>query len=193
VLAVRAAEDAEKLNSRVRYGVGDSLKVALELTHEERLEKMRPKLRKWASTYKLGKGALLIGPTGVGKTIACVDMIDRLIRCHEGNATPRMLSATSIGQMVAYGQVKYDDIMELDDIPLLIIDDLGWEPEVGAPAIREVLARRYSEGLPTIITSGWTLEDLRKRYGDALIRRAIETRGQPGVVIDLHPKANADA
>jgi DNA replication protein DnaC len=59
---------------------------------------------------------------------------------------------------------------------LLVIDDLGGEGGAfeGQSAIRGVISRRYDSKLPTVITTGLTMPDIRNRYGRYVAERLIE-------------------
>jgi DNA replication protein DnaC len=60
---------------------------------------------------------------------------------------------------------------------LTILDDLGVEPEVGAPVIAHLLHHRYDSQRPTIVTTGLAIEQLAKHYGAGVARRLLETAG----------------
>jgi len=204
--AARATWD-ERVAKDLRSAVGDVLPAALGLTSAERLSHMAPALRTWAAEHDPSRGALLLGLSGVGKSMACVELAHRV---HVADADAaweadagrerdmrlppsvrvRLVSARRIAGCVEYGQALGAQLLVIGafDADALVIDDLGWEPAAGLPAIREVVASRYDQGRPTIVTSGETLSALRDKYGDALLRRVRETRGERGALIDLHPK-----
>lgn len=110
-----------------------------------------------------------------------------------------MVHATQIAQCVEFGRLKFDSdepesselLIEPTGLKLwstcewLAIDDLGWESRTGRDALKHVLNERYSHGLPTVATSGWRLADLEGEYGDALIRRVHERRGERGIIVEL--------
>jgi DNA replication protein DnaC len=64
---------------------------------------------------------------------------------------------------------------------LLVIDDLGCEPEVSVSfgnkkkPINEILVARYASRLPTIISSNLTPEEFAERYGNRVADRVNET------------------
>jgi len=187
------------------------LVAALELPRSDRLGKLPDVLIVFAEEHDGATGGMILGPSGSGKSMACLCLVERLVLAsldaeriayarsnsiaEPGRASfVRCVSATSIARCVAYGQsdTAREPYSSVHWRRLLVLDDLGWEPEAGAPAIRALLAERYERGLVTIITSGWTGDALRGRYGDALLRRAIETRGERGFVIDMTEKRVAE-
>lgn len=62
-------------------------------------------------------------------------------------------------------------------IPLLILDDM--HQEKGSEWAREqlfiLINTRYNNGLPTIVTSQFPMEDIADRYGAQIASRLIET------------------
>jgi DNA replication protein DnaC len=136
------------------------------------------KLMSWADSYT-GDSALLLGPTGCGKTRA-------LYRAFGQDGECDITRAATVAQCVSYGHADVVRLLVrgyLDAGPLGI-DDLGWEPDSGIQAIREVIARRYEKGLATVVTSGQTIDKLCSRYSDAVIRRILHN----GVLIDCWEK-----
>lgn len=203
----RATWDAELARS-FAAAVKDVLPTAADLTSERRRALIVPALRTWAAEHDPGRGALLLGLSGIGKSVACVEFCHRVQQQDAAASWARQVerrveimmpmgcrvhltSAAAIGACTQYGQVDWvrGALFAVRDVPILVIDDLGWEPAAGLPAIRELLAHRYGEGLPTIVTSGETLPALRERYGDAVLRRIVECRGVTTPPLDLHPKA----
>jgi hypothetical protein len=67
---------------------------------------------------------------------------------------------------------------------LLIIDDLGMEKESGQSAVCGVISKRYDLKLPTVITTGLTMPDIRDRYGPHIVERLVEDAGCGGKIID---------
>ena len=63
-----------------------------------------------------------------------------------------------------------------------VIDDLGHERDPGA--VWDVLSARYDAGRITVATSGWTVAALREKLGAEYVRRIVEARGKPGVIVE---------
>lgn len=64
-----------------------------------------------------------------------------------------------------------------------MLDELGQEPR--CEVIWETIDARYLSGLPTVVTTGLRIDELRQRYGAPLVRRLVER----GTVIEGWPGA----
>ena len=116
------------------------------------------------------RGLILMGGLGNGKS-TMLRIIDRLFRhtCAFGDA-----------QEVFDYYKKSHGGMRFWDEPLLLIDDLGVEPErcldygeVNYPITR-LLLHRYNRQLTTIIATNLWIEDIQARYGDRVMDRMNE-------------------
>ncbi len=163
-----------------------------------------PALLEWAETWDGRSGALLTGPTGVGKTAAAslalrLRLERRLNKWVEANPPTledryrweppplegmRWLSAVALGNAKREARLgqRPEVIVRAEEVELLVIDDLGWEHE--QRAVVEVLATRYDAGRLTIATSGLSEAALCKRYSDAVVRRILESRGAKGRIVE---------
>ncbi|MBU5454833.1 ATP-binding protein [Caproiciproducens sp. MSJ-32] len=63
-----------------------------------------------------------------------------------------------------------------EGLGLLVIDDLGTEQgtEWSLSKIYTILDSRYRKKLPTIVTSNYSLGQLKERYGERIVDRLIE-------------------
>lgn len=119
-----------------------------------------------------GKGLLLYGDTGRGKTFhaACVAnaLLDKGYRVLMTNF--KRIENT-VGGMFA-GKQEYLD--SLNRFPLLILDDLAAErkTEYMAEIVYNVIDARYRAGLPLIVTSNLTGEELQSA-ADMQYKRAF--------------------
>lgn len=108
-----------------------------------------------------GKGLLLFGSVGGGKTFtaACIAnaVIDKYFSCKMTNFAQ---IANTVQGMFDGRQEYYDGLMKYD---LLVIDDLSAErkTEYMQEIVFNVIDSRYRSGLPLIVTSNLTSEELR--------------------------------
>jgi len=114
-----------------------------------------------------GKGLLLFGSTGGGKTYlaACIAnaLIDKGIPCY----------FTSVAEIAS--RVRMGDRSEIDSLSrykLLVIDDLGAErnTEYMSEMVYTVIDERCRSGLPLIVTSNYTSDEIRSATDMAVKR-----------------------
>jgi DNA replication protein DnaC len=141
--------------------------------------------------------AVLLGPSGSGKTLAAVGLAHRLVAAVKKAPTEQAVFLVSISRwMTAHslararrqyslGDGEAPAIAEAMDAPLLIIDELGFEP--ATEVLFEVVDARYAKRWPTIVTSGKTQVEFTERYGDALVRRLAGDG--IGALVDVHAGA----
>lgn len=111
---------------------------------------------------KQGKGLLLFGNVGTGKTFlaACVAnaLIDKGVPCLVTN----FARIANTVQGLFEGRQEYYD--SLNKFPLLVLDDLSAErkTEYMQEIVFNVIDARYRAGLPLIITTNLTREELQQ-------------------------------
>lgn len=113
--------------------------------------------------------ALLLGPTGCGKTSAALWL--RVSLPGEW-AHARDLGACERHHKLGEGTAPAFD--RACSSRVLYLDDLGTEDVRDIGVLQHVLERRYASGLATCVTSGLTRPDLTNRYGAATMRRLAE-------------------
>lgn len=126
-----------------------------------------------------GRGLLLWGPTGTGKTFfaACIAnaLIDKGISVYMTNFSTVINKLTG-----AFSEDKNIIIENINRRSLLIIDDLGIErnSEYATEQVYNVIDTRYRSGRPMIITTNIALDDLKnprdiahKRIYDRILER----------------------
>jgi DNA replication protein DnaC len=116
----------------------------------------------FAEFKKDGKGLLLYGPCGTGKTYfaACIAnaLIDKGHSCY-------MTNFTSISnQLFGMREGKQEFLNSLNKYTLLIIDDLGAErqSEFMQEQVYNIIDSRYRSGLPFIVTTNLTWQEMTK-------------------------------
>jgi hypothetical protein len=102
--------------------------------------------------------ALLTGPVGSGKTVIAAEMLYRR-RCD--GETCRYIRASGVPRLYFSGKNREFD--GLKSVGLLVLDDFG-RGHLGraCEAVGELLAARYDDELPTIITTNFSLQEIAK-------------------------------
>jgi hypothetical protein len=133
---------------------------------------------------------LLLGPTGSGRSTAAACLFRRLLAMGvrdggEAWENARFMAWFHAGDLAearrehALGKGEAPEIGRAGRARLLVLDDAGWEQDPFVCSM--ILKERYELGVPTIITSGKTEEELIRHYGAAVVRRMTETGGSlPG-------------
>lgn len=146
-------------------------------------EKIYNIAKKYSDNFQKMKGEnvglLFHGNPGNGKTYAAVaianDLLERSIPvvCVSINALLDRIKET----YNKWGQEGEDTILKnLANADLLIIDDLGTEfkGEWSVSRVYSIIDSRYRNQLPLIITTNFTMQDLKTRYGDRTHDRILE-------------------
>lgn len=115
---------------------------------------------KFPDFRKQGKGLLLYGDVGRGKTYAAASVANALL---DKGYTVHMTDFTHIESIVSKVWDKQEYYDALNRFSLLIIDDLGVEKktEYTSQIVQAVINTRYNAGLPLIITTNLTGEELQ--------------------------------
>lgn len=150
-------------------------------------EAMRRYVERFDEFRTSGKGLLLFGSVGTGKSFYAACIANALI---DQNRAVRMRKmATIINEMQGSMDGKNSILDKLTDCSLLIIDDLGADSgsEFRKEVTYSVIDRRYCSGLPMIVTTNLTADALKKpqdigyqRIYDRILERCfpIEITGQ---------------
>ena len=131
-------------------GSNEKIKTAM-MRYVENFDKMRED----------GKGLLLFGTVGTGKTYAAACIANALIdKGYPVLMTNFARIANTVSGMWEGKQEYYDS---LNRFPLLIIDDLAAErkTEYMSEIVFNVIDARYRAGLPLIVTTNLTSEELK--------------------------------
>ena len=116
---------------------------------------------KFAEMRKRGKGLLLFGKVGTGKTFAAACIANALI----DSGVPCLVTnfARLCNTISGLYDGKQDYIDGLNRFDLLVIDDLASErdTEYMGEIVQNIIDSRYRTGLPLIITTNLTSEELK--------------------------------
>jgi DNA replication protein DnaC len=115
----------------------------------------------FAEMKKRGKGLLLFGKVGTGKTFAAACIANALI----DSGVPCLVTnfARLVNTISGLYDGKQDYIDGLNRFDLLVIDDLASErdTEYMGEIVQNIIDSRYRAGLPLIITTNLTSEELK--------------------------------
>lgn len=131
-----------------------------DMANEKVTQAMRNYVDNFPELKKQGKGLLLYGQCGTGKTYAACEVANALI--DKGYS----VLVTNFARVLNELQATFEKQEYLDSInsnSLLILDDLGIERDT--PFAREqvynVIDARYRAGLPMIITTNLTMDKIK--------------------------------
>ena len=157
-----------------------------DLSNEKVTRAMQNYVDNFSELKKQGKGLLLYGHCGTGKTYAACEVANALI--DKGYS----VLVTNFARVLNSLQGTYDKQDYIDEInsnSLLILDDLGIERDT--PFAREqvynIIDARYRAGLPMIITTNLTMDKIKStqdienmRIYDRILERCfpIEFNGE---------------
>lgn len=144
--------------------------------------------------------ALLLGPTGVGKSCGAAYLVRRALNEFVHSNGRQFAPATDLLWAKATALALAERRHPLgEDVPtlvkrastcgLLVLDDIGLDSIDGG--VFDVLDARYHACLPTIATSGLSSSALTKHLGASGVRRLTEQHaGYPVLLVDV-PAAQA--
>lgn len=131
---------------------------------------------------------LLLGPKGVGKTVAAALAVRLILRRFPWNEQPsggearqrspgEFVLAASFARLSGYNGPDREWFERCCNATVLVIDDVGAEAqnEFSASMLDECLTRRHGNRLRTVITSNLDGKALRTRLGERLSDRISET------------------
>ena len=144
------------------------------ITQRKQTKLVRDACEKWADQYPQNKcrDLLLTGKSGLGKTFLLHAMANRLI---ERGENVLIVSAYTFLQMARKSYFEGELYTgDLNDVPVLMIDDLGSEPMMQNITIEQLfhlLNERQIRNLSTVISTNLSIEELRKRYTERIASR----------------------
>ena len=117
-----------------------------------------------------GRGAYLWGEPGRGKTYAAAHAVRVAVEgSHGAKAPAKLVSAKQLLDSIREGfnGGDRDALRRAETVPLLALDDLGAErpTDWAIETLTGLIDARTAEGLPTIVTSNYSLGQLRELWG----------------------------
>ena len=130
--------------------------------NEKLSDAMRSYSDKFPEFIRMGKGLLLFGTVGTGKTYYAACIANSLI--DQGFSVLMTNFARLTNQIQGMYEGKQEYIDSLNRYTLLIIDDLGAErkSEFMQEMVFNIIDSRYRSGLPFIITTNLTADEIKK-------------------------------
>lgn len=142
---------------------------------------MQNYVQNFTTFKKSGKGLLLWGDVGTGKTYMAASVANALI--DEGYKVLMTNFATLTNKIQGMWEGKQEYINSLNHYALLILDDLGTErkSEYMQEMVYNIIDSRYRSGLPMIITTNLSIEEIKKpkEIGNTRIYDRILERCHP--------------
>lgn len=154
-------QDKELQKCRFEYDDGKNPKASkMCRNYAENFEKFKAE----------GKGLLLFGGVGTGKTYLASCIANELI----DNSTPCLVTnfARIINTLQGMYEGKQNYLDSLNEFDLLVIDDLGIErnTEYVNELVYNIIDARYRSGLPMIVTTNLKLSDMHNATDTAKAR-----------------------
>lgn len=119
-----------------------------------------------------------VGPAGSGKTSLAAAMFNAWCDVHAraGGRLPMFVRAYELARARRNASLGTEAplIAAALTCPLLVVDELGGDPDVHASAVYEVIHERHASDLATWITTGVGPKELAARYGAGITRRVFE-------------------
>lgn len=152
----------EKVKEYRRIGISNASMWEWTFANDDHSnKKLSEAMQRYADNFddfrKQGKGLLLFGTVGTGKTYfaACIAnaLIDRGLRC-------MMTRISDVAENIFNGKCTCHDF---NKFPLLVLDDLGAErkTEYMQEIVYDVIDSRYRARLPLIVTTNLTSKELQ--------------------------------
>lgn len=150
-----------------------------DLTNEKITKAAQRYVDNFSEFRKNGKGLLLYGNTGTGKTFAACEIANALI----DKGYPVLVTNFARILNTLQGTFEKQEYIDgFNDFQLLVIDDLGIERDTAyaKEQVFNIIDSRYRSGLPMIITTNLTMEKIKnpedienRRIYDRILERCF--------------------
>ncbi|MHB1802872.1 MAG: ATP-binding protein [Actinomycetes bacterium] len=172
VLPTRTIPESEWRAAIDRAGVPKVLQIAAD-QRQGAMAKIAPFLADLGGRIDRGEGLHLRGPSGVGKSVAAAQAMERAIRASRRGIWLRAYRLLTDAKLAA----PNDPFSHLDSLvkaaQVVVIDDLGTEKRDSwvEEAVMSITADLYDSKRCLILTSNITDDQLAERYGDRTLDR----------------------
>ncbi len=131
--------------------------------------------KNYAQNFKLpAKGIIMTGSTGLGKTHLSLAIASEVINKGYYAVYGSAPNLVRQAEEEHFGIVEYSGFVKrLRECDFLVIDDLGaeFESKFSVSLIYELINSRINQGLPTVVSTNFSFEQLQKRYNDRIVSR----------------------
>lgn len=130
--------------------------------------------KKYAQAFSLSSSSIfMLGLTGLGKTHLSLAIAKEVLAKGFHVAYDSIVNYLRVIEKEHFGRTEADTLKLLLSVDLLILDDLGAEFDSNfyVSTVYNIINSRLNKGLPTIISSNLTTEQLQKRYDDRIVSR----------------------
>lgn len=190
--AKRAAEEEERERRKFEERVKDMRRMGFpeadmqnwtfandDLTNEQITKAAQRYVDNFSELRKNGKGLLLYGNTGTGKTYTACEIANALI----DKGYPVLVTNFARILNTLQGTFEKQEYIDgFNSFQLLVIDDLGIERDTAyaKEQVFNIIDSRYRSGLPMIITTNLTMEKIKnpedienRRIYDRILERCF--------------------
>lgn len=177
----------EKIKSIKDCGIGKRFKEKTfdsfdKKINQEAYSKCLSFAKGYIDNLKRGKGIIITGRVGTGKTHLAVAIVDYIARMYKKKVNSNHIHFASVVDMISDIKRGFKDsssetrLKKYEDVALLILDDFGanrsteWEKDI----MYRIINYRYQELKPIIITTNLNFTQLMKLLDERIFSRLFE-------------------